>query len=317
MNFESIKQLIIKENGKPHKLLSKIYTDKILKWIEINIKGTDNMTAKLCCIAMGLKEVPMCKNNTCNNHVEFRGTLNKGFTTYCSRKCSAINENTRFLYKKTANKNYGVDHPFSSNIFRETIYDIMINRYGAKTAMQTQEGMRKRKATNLERFGAEENFSLPDVQHRVDKTNILKYGVKRPCQHKDIKLKMLASRKIRTLKYKHTDLYYQSKLEYLFLELAEKYNFIDKIKNGIVFNYNFDSDNKIYVSDFYVPELNMIIEIKSKWTYNNHGLNKNLEKKNHTKWKTVKSMGYNMKVLIDKSAIVNFYNNLNNLYDTN
>lgn len=317
MNFEDVKKIVIKENGKPYKLLSNVYTSSITEWLKNNVKGTNNMTAMLCCIAMDLNEVPICKNNACNNYVEFRGTLNKGFSKYCSRKCSAISEDTRSLYRKTSNKNYGVSSPLSSDIVRSKIYDSMINTYGSKTAVQNPEGMNKRKATNLERYGAEENFSLPEVQLRIDETNFLKYGVKRPCQQKDVKLKMLASRKIRTLTYKNTDLYYQSKLEYLFLELAETYNFINEIKNGLTFNYNFDNDNKIYVTDFFIPKFNMIIEIKSKWTYNNHGANKKLEEKNHLKWKTVENSGYNMKVLIDKPNIVQFYNNLNNLYVTN
>lgn len=77
MNFDDIKRLVIKENGKPHKLSSSIYTKEILNWIEENIKGQNNIHAKLCCIAMNLTHIPICKNENCSNHVEFRGTLKK------------------------------------------------------------------------------------------------------------------------------------------------------------------------------------------------------------------------------------------------
>lgn len=118
---------------------------------------------------------------------------------------------------------------------------------------------------------------------------------------------MLNTRRTRTLQYKETDLYYQSKLEKLFLDLAENNDLIKEIRNGISFRYKFDSDDKIYVSDFYMPKKNLIIEIKSKWTYNNHGMNKKLEEKNHMKWKSVTDSGYEMIVLIDKEDVNEFF----------
>jgi len=116
---------------------------------------------------------------------------------------------------------------------------------------------------------------------------------------------MVKSRKIRTLQYKDTDLYYQSKLEFIFLESCELKGILNKVKNGLAFKYVFDNINRLYVSDFYIPEHNLIIEIKS---YNNHGLNKTLENKNHAKWEKVLESGFNFKVLVDKQNVLNFFN---------
>ena len=55
-----------------------------------------------------------------------------------------------------------------------------------------------------------------------------------------------------------------------------------KIENGKNFYYIFNDKKKIYISDFYLPEYNLIVEIKSSYTFN-LDLEKNLAKYNSMK----------------------------------
>lgn len=92
--------------------------------------------------------------------------------------------------------------------------------------------------------------------------------------------------------YKDTNLYYQGSYE---LDFLEKYYNNMEIVNGKTINYIYENNNHSYLPDFYLPKLNLIIEIKSEYIYNLH-LNKNLLKKQYSL-----SSGYNFLFIIDKN----------------
>jgi hypothetical protein len=58
------------------------------------------------------------------------------------------------------------------------------------------------------------------------------------------------------------NIYFRGSYEKDFLD--KFYNKIE-IKQGISFRYVFDNINKIYHSDFYIPSLNLIVEIKNSY----------------------------------------------------
>jgi hypothetical protein len=100
---------------------------------------------------------------------------------------------------------------------------------------------------------------------------------------------LLKTYKIKT--YRNTKLFYQGSYELDFLE-----NFESKIhiKNGLSFDYFSKNKNHKYFSDFYLPEFNLIIEIKSSFTfYSNKSINLLKEQK-------VLNSGYNFIFIIDK-----------------
>ena len=66
--------------------------------------------------------------------------------------------------------------------------------------------------------------------------------------------------------YKDTKLTYQGTYELDFIEYCYMNNI--EIQNGQRIPYIFGGVNKKYYADFYLPKFNLIIEIKSIWTYN-------------------------------------------------
>lgn len=65
--------------------------------------------------------------------------------------------------------------------------------------------------------------------------------------------------------YKNTNLTYQSSIEKEFLDLCMLHNI--KVVNGLNILYQFNGKNKTYISDYYLPEYNYIIELKSNNVY--------------------------------------------------
>ena len=93
----------------------------------------------------------------------------------------------------------------------------------------------------------------------------------------------------KTEKYKN--LFYKGTYELDFL-----INFFDKIeiKKPKSIDYFFENKKRKYYPDFYIPSLNLLIEIKSSYTYNC-----NIDM-NEIKRKSSVEKGYNFLFIIDK-----------------
>jgi len=122
-------------------------------------------------------------------------------------------------------------------------------------------------------------------QESKDKCRLSNLGKKRSSKTKEnirqAILKQIAAGKnnnpwIKRQKYLDTILHYQSTYE---LDFLNKYFNKYIIENGKSIYYIFNNEKRLYMSDFYLPEYNLIIEIKSSYTYNKE-LNKNLCKQN-------------------------------------
>jgi hypothetical protein len=66
--------------------------------------------------------------------------------------------------------------------------------------------------------------------------------------------------------YLNTNINYRGTYELDFLE--KYYLTYPDIVNGPAVKYIFNDKDKVYHPDFYIPSLNLIVEIKSSWTYN-------------------------------------------------
>jgi len=178
------------------------------------------------------------KCKICGNSTKFTGKLEGNFSGYmmcCSKKCS---NKYRFIKRSETNmKKYGVKNPFESPKFIVKIQETNMKKYGVKYASQTKETQEKGRLTNL-------------------KNN----GVNWPTQNKDILEKGQKSAK--TLKQFNEKLWYQGTYELDFLE--KYYNKYPDIQRGPSIKYG----KRTYHPDFYIPSLNLIVEIKSSWTLN-------------------------------------------------
>ncbi len=208
--------------------------------------------------------------------------------------------------KKTDLKKYGVDHHFKSDEIKSKIKDTMINRYGVEFNTQNADIMEKIKKTCLIKYGVEHYTQTEEHKERVKKTKlekygnenynnpeknkdtcILKYGVENPTQNINVFNKnQLSALRIKNFK----DLYYQGSYE---LDFLEKYYHIG-IKKPKTIKYEFKNENHYYFPDFYYEPLNLIIEIKSSYTYNKY-IERNIEKE-----KSCLEKGYNYIKIIDK-----------------
>jgi hypothetical protein len=69
----------------------------------------------------------------------------------------------------------------------------MIERYGVKTPLQSNEIKEKVKATNLERYGAEYTFQSEEIKSKIKSVLVESYGVENPGQSEEIRHRVIAT----------------------------------------------------------------------------------------------------------------------------
>jgi len=236
----------------------KIYYDK---WLKEELEGN--------CI--------ICGENT--KFISFYGYKNT-----CSDKC--ILE----LRKKSCLEKFGVDNVFKCNNIKEKIKNTNLLKYGHENYLNSKEGIKKKKETWIKNYGVDNPRKSSVIDKKIKETNLIKYGVEYTHQNREILEKSFKTR--RCLKqYLNTNISYQGSYELDFLE--KYYDKID-IENGPSINYLFEGKNKVYHSDFYIPSLNLVVEIKSTYILT-------LDREIIEKKKATISNGFNYILILDKN----------------
>jgi hypothetical protein len=202
------------------------------------------------------------------------------------RKYNNLNYNNSDKTKETCLKKYGESNISKTKIFKEKNKQTCLKKYGVENPYQSEIIKEKCKKTKLKKYN-DENYNNPE---KNKKTCLEKYGVENPSQNIKIYNKGLKTRFL-IHKFRNTNLWYQSSYELDFLE--KYYDKYPEIIRGPSIKYFFEGKNKVYYPDFYIPSLNLIIEIKSSWTIK-------LDKEIIEKEKATISNGFNYIMILDK-----------------
>jgi hypothetical protein len=215
----------------------------------------------------------------------------------------------------------GITNSMDLKEFRDKIKETNIERYGTDKPQSLEQFQKKTRESNLEKFGTEIPQLLKELKNKTIETNIEKYGV----AHSS-KLKITQDKKVGTNleKYGVTNVMHASnifdknryfqKRDYIFesgrIEKIQGYEGkgIDLLLNtyhedDIIINpsqlikvfYLEDNRNHRYFPDIFVPKDNLVVEIKSEYTYKGFigWYNTNLLKR-----QACLDAGYNFKFMI-------------------
>lgn len=186
---------------------------------------------------------------------------------------------------KTCLKNYGVDTPSKSELVKDKMKSTCMIKYGVEFSLQCSEIRDKIKKTNLEKYGFENVFQSDEIKLKIKESLISKYGCDHPMRSAPIFEKQMKS----SFKLKEFDgINYQGSYELDFILFCKSFDI--PFERGPIVEY----EDGTYHSDFYLREKNLIVEIKSNYTYQKE-LEKNLKKQ-----KACLENGYHFIFLIDK-----------------
>ena len=234
--------------------------------------------------------------------------------------------------RETCIEKYGVDYYTKTDEFKVKSKETWMERYGVENPSYSEDVKQKRVKTKLENFGFINNSQTDSWKDRIDEiwqnrtkeevdkilenrkitcnlkynkdsysqtdeykirfknTCIERYGVESPMQSVIIFNKQQKSG-LKTKKHEKSNLSYQGTYE---LDFLEKYYDNIRIEKINPIKYFLNENEHYYHPDFYLPDYNLIIEIKSSYTYN-YDLNKNLAKEEYSI-----NSGYKFLFIIDK-----------------
>lgn len=244
------------------------------------------------------EEPHLCKYG-CGNYAKWYNRKRKQFIcSFNYTDCpNYSNWKGEMFFRKT-----GKFNPFQLDSVKKKLKETMTNKYGDTHPLKCNSIKDRIKKTCLERYGVENPFERTDI---IIASMQAKYGVDNPmhhapsfdkCQTSGYRLKkyVLPSGKIIWLQ--------GNEPKYLNMIFSEGFNeddieynkkkyptifYIDPIKNR----------KRRYYPDFFIPTKNLIIEVKSKWTYYGNEKNGYLST-NKAKQEACISLGYEFRFVI-------------------
>jgi hypothetical protein len=167
---------------------------------------------------------------------------------------------------------YGVEHNMQSEVFREMARRTCQQRYGAENAMQSEIMKAKVDQTCMERYGLKRATALHEVQEKMKATSRERYGFDYAMQNSEVAERILmngfqyrehqtpSGKAIRVQGYE--DWAYDSLLGN---EIPEEDIFWRRSDMPEIW-YELDGRRRYY-PDFFIPSRNMVVEVKSEYTY--------------------------------------------------
>lgn len=239
---------------------------------------------------------------------------------YCDHMANWDNINFRYkkvckdpkcIYKKMSErllKTEGIENPAQRYASKKKQKETFLKNYGGHPN-KTEKQKNKIKKTTKERFGTTCFFNSKESFIRLIKKiakntndelkliNFVTYTYSKENGIKEIYSHIAAYRHqtnffgVKFGKHNETGLTYQGSYEKHFLDsFHNKFN----IKNPPNIKYKHDLVKRTYLPDFYIEEKNLIIEIKSNYTFDKW------KEKNLAKQKACLEQGYNFIFIIDK-----------------
>lgn len=250
-----------------------------------------NSTSKITAIC------DICNNEKITKYQPYNKQIIKdGY--YCCCQCKSVKS------KKTNMSKYGVSFPMQREDVKEKSKNTLIEKYGIENISQRDDikKIRSERLKNNEyqnkmlegvisKFGVDNVSKIQSIKEKKEQTLFKKYGVTNPSQSEILFEKSQKSgKKIKF--HDKTNLYYRGTYELHFLNFCIENNI--RVEKGSTISFNYKNKVKFYHSDFYLPEFNLICEIKSNYYYNKY-LELNLKKEFETK-----NQGFNFLFIINK-----------------
>ena len=192
---------------------------------------------------------------------------------------------------------FGVPYVLQSEIVKNKIKNTNLIRYGYPNVFQNEIIKLKIKKTNLERYDVECVLNSETIKRKIKITNIKKYGFEHPMQCgyiADKSLKNSYTYKIYTWRTGEKSIV-QGYEPIILNELEEEgYTYLDVLTNKsdmpIIMYLDEIGINRRYYPDIYIPSENLILEVKSEYTYLKNFYINNI------KFLATKKLGFNIKV---------------------
>ena len=207
----------------------KILLDELKKSLNIELSGDENIGELYYLFIKNITK-PKC---ICGNYKPFI-KFSRGYRASCGNlECL----NTISIEKRieTCQKKYGGNSPANSQDVVKKMKATVLEKYGIDGLQKNKDVIEKKKKTNLERYGVEWSSLNSDIIEKTKKTNLEKYGVTCPMQEPE-RLKIIKENNLE--KFGHESIFGGTQREKIYETWQEKYGGIGFASNVILEKIN-------------------------------------------------------------------------------
>lgn len=171
---------------------------------------------------------------------------------------------------ETSLKNWGTEYPMQTEEFKARIKKTCLEKYGFEFAAQSEEIKRQKVETCLKNYGVEYGIQSEQGKKKYNETSLKNWGTPYPQQsNKYQEMYNVYARKEYTMPSGHVRKVQGNEPQALDI-LLKTYNepqILTDFWDMPFIWYDFNNKRKRYFPDVYIPDDNLIIEVKSKYTY--------------------------------------------------
>lgn len=177
-------------------------------------------------------------------------------------------------------------------------------RYGDENAMRVPAFEKKRQETCMKRYGVSNPSKLETVQAKVKATYKTRTGYDHPSHNPEHVLKNLSS----CFRKKEFSMpsgsvficqgYEPLVLKMILSEGFEEEDIFAPSSRGITIPYRFEDKNRVYNPDIFIESQNILVEVKSEWTFDVGGTCERKRKENLKKLSACREQGFNTRLYI-------------------
>lgn len=251
-----------------------IYLNDMFPW-------TNNLKEQIYCLRFNIQTQPVCKLDGCEKFANFKGmTEGYGVGGCCRKHGQYISNIKKHGYKMPFNskevlqkckasymKNYGVDNPMKD----KGVSKKMANTKKNFSQEQKSQYLDKRTQTWRKKYGVDNIFK--DVEF-IEQCVKNKYGVRNVMQNPQISEKsMKSSFNFKEYVWTSGETSKVQGYEPIILNELETKGFTysevktKRVDMPEIWYVNTDGKKCRYFPDLYIPHLNMVIEVKSEYTW--------------------------------------------------
>ncbi len=254
-------------------------------------------------------DIPNCQR--CGEEVVFND-FNSGYDKFCCNSCSSVNywdnatddfiKERTIKLKKTFLERTGEDWCSKTQEHRDKIKATSIKKFGCTHFTQNEEVINKSKETFDKLYGGQ-GAASPLIAEKIKSTTLKNHGVEYAWQIPGVQDKIQASRfalkdyVFPSGRIEKVQGYEPRALDMLLLEgiseediVVSRQDISDLI--GPIF-YEKNGQKSRYFPDFYIKSLNLVVEVKSLFTYNGYDHDEVLLKREATI-----ALGFNYRFMV-------------------
>lgn len=256
-----------------HKKISRIIIDlknEYKTYLENRFSDSESILESLYRIISNKLTRPTCK--ICGGKLKFYNMV-KGFSIYCSTKCSMSDSETINKLKNTFLTQYETDWYSKSKEYHKKIKQTCLEKYGVEHFTKSKKYIENLKNRHIKLYGTDSIFKSEYFKNKSKQTCLEKYGVDNISKsieiskRKSIKMSSLESQEKHNNSMKLHNSYGKSKEEDKCYELLIiKFNNVKRQYREKRYPFN---------CDFYIPSLDLFIEYNGSHFHHYHVFNEN------------------------------------------